>query len=453
MAQARAAKTRHSFGEVVRSLRQPKVAVMLALGFSSGLPFLLTAATLGYWLRDEGTSLKAIGFISWVGLAYSFKFLWAPVVDRVSPPGLARLGRRRSWVLLTQLLLICGLVAMAIVRPEGGLAAIGAAALVVAFASATQDTAVDALRIEAAADEEELGLFTGAFQLGYRLAVLASDALILILAQHLGWPISYLVMAALMLIGVTATILIKEPTRAEMAMAGMRPLWTPRGLFDSVVGPFVDFFRTYGVLALVMLLMITLYRLPEFLMGPMATPFYHDLGFAKDFVGGIRLSAGLAGTLCGIAGGGAIAATLGRFRGLILGAMLQGLAIACFCLPALFGPDPRLFAFVMFCDNFGVGAAGVLLVTYMSSLTSIGYTATQYALLSSSYTWIGKVLKGFSGLVVDNLAASFGQMHAYAIYFIGCGALGLPALILCLLIAGTQRRREALAKAAEAAPA
>ena len=447
MTQSKAAtpKTRRSFVEVLRALGQPRVAIMLGLGFSSGLPFLLTAATLGYWLRDEGASLKAIGFISWVGLAYSFKFLWAPIVDRVSPPGLARLGRRRSWLLLTQIVLIGGLIAMSMIGPAGGLVALGAAALVVAFASATQDISVDALRIEAAQNEEELGLFTGAFQLGYRLAVLASDALILILAQHLGWTPSYGIMAALMLIGVAATLLVKEPARADEVMAGQRPLWTPRGFVDSVVGPFVRFFQTYGVLALVMLLMITLYRLPEFMMGPMATPFYHDLGFAKDFVGGTRLTAGLAGTLCGIAGGGLIAAGLGRMRGLVVGAVLQGLAIASFALPALLGPHHWLFAMVMFFDNFGVGAAGVLLVTYMSSLTSLGYTATQYALLSSSYAWVGKVVKGFSGVMVEGLQASYGLMPAYAIFFIGCGLVGLPALVLCLLLGRVERARQAAA--------
>ena len=447
MAETKAAtpRPRRSVMEVLRALGRPRVAIMLGLGFSSGLPFLLTAATLGYWLRDEGTSLKAIGFISWVGLAYSFKFVWAPIVDRVSPPGLARLGRRRSWLLLTQMVLIGGLIAMALIGPAGGLVALGAAALVVAFASATQDISVDALRIESATDEEELGLFTGGFQLGYRLAVLASDALILIFAQHFGWRLSYGLMAVLMVVGLGATLLVKEPARADEVMAEMRPLWTPRGFVDSVVGPFVVFFRTYGLLALVMLLMITLYRLPEFVMGPMATPFYHDLGFAKDFVGATRLSAGLAGTLCGIAGGGLIAAALGRMHGLVVGALLQGLAIASFSLLALFGPHHGLFALVMFFDNFGVGAAGVLLVTYMSSLTSLGYTATQYALLSSSYAWIGKVVKGFSGVMVESLAASHGLMMAYAIFFIGCGLVGLPALLLCLVLARPQRVREAAA--------
>jgi PAT family beta-lactamase induction signal transducer AmpG len=449
---ASGARKKPKLGEVVRSLGRPRVSLMLALGFSSGLPFMLTAATLGYWLRDEGTSLKAIGFISWVGLAYSFKFLWSPIVDRVTPPGMGRLGRRRSWLLLTQVVLALGLIGMAAIGPQGGLVALGAAALVVAFASATQDIAVDALRIEAAEDDEELGLFTGSFQLGYRLAVLASDALILFTAQHFGWPLSYGLMAVFMMIGVAATLKLKEPQRAEEVLAHQRPLWSPRGLADAVVGPFASFFKTYGWMALAMLLMITLYRLPEFVMGPMATPFYHDLGLTKDFVGGIRLSAGLIGTLCGIAAGGLLAAALGHIRGLMVGALLQGGAIASFALLAIFGGDPRLFAAVMFFDNFGVGAAGVLLVTYMSSLTSLGYTATQYALLSSTYTWVGKILKGFSGVTVETLQQTHGLMGAYAIFFVGAGLVGVPALILCLLLAGPQSRRDAMARA-EPAPA
>ncbi|MGZ8362538.1 MAG: AmpG family muropeptide MFS transporter [Caulobacteraceae bacterium] len=435
-------KKKHNFGEVIRAMGRPRVALMGALGFSSGLPFMLTAATLGYWLRDEGTSLKAIGFISWVGLAYSFKFLWAPVVDRVTVPGLGFLGRRRSWLLFTQVLLAVGLCAMAAIGPGGGLVALGGAALLVAFASATQDIAVDATRIEAAEGEEELGLFTSAFQLGYRIAILIADAFILFLAEHFGWPLSYVAMALFMGVGVMATFMIREPAAAERVMAEKRPLWTPRGLFDAIVGPFVSFFKTYGLVALLMLLMITLYRLPEFVMGPMATPFYHDLGFTKDFVGGIRLSAGLAGTLSGIAVGGLLAAWLGHMRGLIAGAVLQGLAVASFGLLALFGGDPRLFGAVMFFDNLGVGAAGVLLVTYMSSLTSLGYTATQYALLSSTYTWVGKTLKGFSGAVVEGIQAQgHTLMQSYAIFFLGAGAIGIPALILCVVLIMVHKRQ------------
>src|SRR3954469_3211384 len=200
---------------VLTSLGQPKVAVMLMLGFSSGLPFFLTGNTLGYWLRDQGTTLQAIGFLSWVGLAYSLKFLWAPVVDRLDAPLFGSLGRRRSWMLLTQALIAVGLFGMASTGIFHRLAAIGALAVLVAFASSTQDIVVDAWRIEAAADSDELGLLSAAYQLGYRAALLVTDALILISASHLGWPISYAMMAVLMAIGIGASAAAVEPFRAE----------------------------------------------------------------------------------------------------------------------------------------------------------------------------------------------------------------------------------------------
>src|SRR5690349_13030855 len=187
--------------DVISSLGQPKVAVMLALGFSSGLPFLLTGNTLGYWLRDEGTALSAIGFLSWVGLAYSLKFLWAPVIDRVDAPGFGWLGRRRGWMAVTQLLIGIGLLAMAATGVRTGLATLGLLALAVAFSSATQDIVIDAWRIEAASDPDELGLLSSSHQFGYRVAVLVTEALILIVANHFGWPIAYASMGALMAVG------------------------------------------------------------------------------------------------------------------------------------------------------------------------------------------------------------------------------------------------------------
>jgi PAT family beta-lactamase induction signal transducer AmpG len=284
--------------------------------------------------------------------------------------------------------------------------------------------------------------------LAYRIAVLCADALILIMAQDIGWNLSYGVMAALMLIGITATIMIREPAAAEQVMAAKKALWTPQGLFDAVIGPFVEFFKSYGLVGLVMLLMITLYRLPDFLMGPMAPPFYHDLGFQKAFVGTIRGTAGLAGSIVGVIIGGLLAAWLGYVRGLIVGAVLQGLAIASFSLLAFYGGDPTLFGVVMFCDNAGVGAAGVLLVTYMSSLTTLGYTATQYALLSSAYTWVGKILKGFSGVAVETLSHGRTLMEGYGLYFIGCGLTGVLALVICLLLIRIQPQPPAVADAA-----
>jgi PAT family beta-lactamase induction signal transducer AmpG len=430
--------------DVIASLRQPKVAVMLLLGFSSGLPFFLSGNTLGYWLRDAGTTLAAIGFLSWVGLAYSLKFLWAPIVDRVDAPVFGRLGRRRGWMLLSQLLVASALLGIAAMGLKAGLAALGILALIVAFSSSTQDIVVDAWRIEAAADSDELGLLSSAYQLGYRFAILVSDALILIMASHWGWPFSYAAMAALMAVGVIASLVAGEPLRARAAFestASTAPLSSARGFYDAVIGPFREFFRVYGWLALLMLAMISFYQLPEFVMGPMANPFYHDLGLSKDAVGAVRASVGIVASLLGIAAGGISALRFGYVRTLIAGVILKILVIANFATLAYFGPDLRVFSAVMFADNFGIGFAGVALVTYMSSLTSIGYTATQYALLSSAYTYVGKFAKGFSGVMVERLAIGRPLIDAYGLFFIGAGLLGVPALVLCLVLARATRER------------
>jgi PAT family beta-lactamase induction signal transducer AmpG len=429
--------------DVIASLRQPKVAVMLMMGFSSGLPFLLTGNTLGYWMRDEGTTLAAIGFLSWVGLAYSLKFLWAPLIDRLDAPVFGRLGRRRGWMIISQLIVAVGLLGLSVMGLKAGLAALGTLALIVAFASSTQDIVVDAWRIEAADDSDELGLLSAAYQLGYRFALLITEALILIVANHWGWPISYAAMAALMAVGLCASMVAVEPVRAMKvfeAKAETAPLLSGRGLFDAVIGPFTEFFRVYGWLALLMLAMISFYRLPEFVMGPMANPYYHDLGLSKDAVGVIRASIGLVSVLLGITAGGFSALRFGYLRTLIIGVILQSLVIANFAILAYLGPDLRLFGAVMAADNFGIGFAGVALVTYMSSLTSLGYTATQYALLSSAYTYVGKFAKGFSGVTVERLAAGRTLLEGYGLFFIGAGLLGIPALILCIVLARVTRQ-------------
>jgi PAT family beta-lactamase induction signal transducer AmpG len=439
------AKARASKREVLASLRQPKVAVMLMLGFSSGLPFFLTGNTLGYWLRDEGTALSAIGFLSWVGLAYSLKFLWAPFIDRLDAPVFGRLGRRRGWMVLTQLMIGLGLVAVATTGLKAGLASLGLLALLVAFSSSTQDIVVDAWRIEAANDSDELGLLSSAYQLGYRFAVLVSEAVILITANHFGWRISYALMGALMAIGLSASLIAAEPLRAArvfQSKAESAPLSSARGLVDAVVGPFTEFFRVYGWLALLMLAMISFYQLPEYVMGPMVNPFYHDLGLSKDAVGAVRASIGLVATLVGIAAGGFSALRFGYMKTLIAGVILKILVIANFATMAYAGPDLRVFGAVIAADNFGIGFAGVALVTYMSSLTSLGYTATQYALLSSAYTYVGKFAKGFSGVMVEQLAVGRPLLDAYGLFFIGAGLLGVPALILCLVLARATRESQ-----------
>jgi len=426
---------------------------MLALGFACGLPFLLTGATFGFWLADEGVTATAIGFLSWVGLAYTLKFIWAPFIDRLPAPFLGKLGRRRGWAIFVQLLIALTLLAMAAVGPRGpgGLGAIGALALVVAFASATQDIVVDAWRIEAASSNDELGLFTSAFQLGYRAAMLVTDALILIFAQHLGWPISYLLMGSLMSVGLIAAWRMPEPALADEIMerkAHNAPLWTARGLTDAIVGPFVEFFRVHGVLALLMLLMISVYRLPEFIIGPVQGPFYHDLGLSKDVIGAVRGSIGLIASACGIAAGGLCVFRLGYIRALLVGAVLQAMGVAMYALVAHSGADLRVFGLAMATDNFCYAFAGVALMTYMSSLTSLGYTATQYALMSSTYALLGKFLKGFSGAVVDHLSLTHTRMDAYGLFYIGAGCVALPGLILCLTLASRGPARHQSAAAA-----
>lgn len=409
---------------------------MLLLGFASGLPFMLVGNTMGFWLREGGIELSAIGFLSWVGLAYSAKFLWAPIIDRTDAPILGRLlGRRRGWMALSQLAVAAALTGMAILQPEGGLLAFGVLALVAAFASATQDIVVDAWRIESADSGEELALLSAGYQLGYRAALLITDALILIVAAWIGWALSYQAMAVAMGVGLLATLMAREPARAAHVGALPASLMTSRGLWDAVIGPFVSFFKAHGSWALLMLLTISVYRLPDFIMGPMANPFYADLGIDKETVGAVRGTFGLVATIAGIAAAGVFAVRFGLVATLILGAVLGPGSNLAFAVLAWTGPSPTVFAGAMIIDNFSTGFAGVALIGYMSSLTNVGYTATQYALLSSFYAIPGKILKGVSGVAVESLEVGRGLIDAYALFFAGTAAMGIPVVILCVLLA------------------
>jgi PAT family beta-lactamase induction signal transducer AmpG len=443
-AAAKPAPARPGWRDVLRSLRDRKVLAMLLLGFSSGMPIYLVGNTLGFWMRENAIELSTIGFLSWVGLAYSLKFLWAPLVDKMDAPVVGRwLGRRRGWMLLSQLTAGLALVGMALVQPQVGtlslggfalnhLVVFGALALVVAFASATQDIVIDAWRIESADSDEQQALLIATSTLGYRAALQVTDALILILAAQVGWAISYQAMGLLMGLGIAATLwLAREPRSASLAAPA--PIWTPSGIYDAIIGPFVAFFREHGRWALLMLVAISLYRLPDFIMGPMANPFYADLQIGKETVGAVRATFGLAATVVGVASAGLMAVRFGFTRTLLLGAILGPGSNAAFTYLAWHGGDPGVFTAVMIIDNFCSGFAGVALVGYMSSLTSLGYTATQYALLSSFYALPGKFLKGLSGVAVESLTAWSGSLlDGYALFFLGTALAGLPAFALCL---------------------
>ena len=420
---------------------------MLLLGFSSGLPFYLVGNTFGYWLRDEHTSLTAIGFLSWVGIAYSLKFLWAPLIDRVDLPLFKRLGHRRGWMMFAQIVVGLALAAMGGTGTKVGLDRLGSLALVVAFASATQYIVVDAWLIESADGGEEQGLLASAYQFSYRLALLCTDSLILIVAAVVGWRTSYGIYGAAMAVGIIATWFAKEPERADTVMNEKKrqaQLWTPRGFFDAVVGPFIAFFRAHGWLALVMLAAISLYRIPDFMMGPMASSYYIALGLTKPMVGAMRGTIGLIATLAGIAAGGFCSLKIGYMRALIIGGIVQAAATAAYAALAFTGLSIRLFALLLAFDNFSLSFAAVALVAYMSSLTNLGYTATQYALLSSTYAWLGKILKGFSGAIVQSLSASHGLIPAFGIFFIICGMTGVPAILLFAALNYWHKRKQAV---------
>jgi len=426
---------RPGWREVFRGLRDPKIALLLVLGFAAGLPFMLVGNTLGFWLRTEGVDLGAIGFLSWIGIVYSVKFLWAPVVDRARAPLFGRFGRRRGWLLLAQTGVIGGLLAMALLTPSAGLALFGAVALGVAFASATQDIVIDAWRIECADNSDQLALLSTAYQFGYRAALLLTDALIFLVAAKIGWAFSYAAFAALAFGTMVVVLLVREPRGRAAALTPALPLWTGRGLYDAVLGPFIVFFRQHRQMALALLAGISLYRLADFVMGPMANPLYADLGIAEATIGAVRGGVGLAATFFGTAAAGIAALRLGLFPTLLIGAVLGPVSNLAFAWLALSGADTTVFATAMAIDNFSAGFAGIALIAWMSSLTDAGYTATQYALLSSFYALFGKVLKGFSGVIVESLAATRPLMEAYAWFFAGTAALALPAIALVAWLA------------------
>jgi PAT family beta-lactamase induction signal transducer AmpG len=451
---------RRRFWDVVRELRRPRVALMLALGVSSGLPFMLIGNTLGAWLKLAGVGNAMIGFASWVGMAYTIKFIWGAVVDRIPIPFIGRLGRRRSWMLVAQIVVGGGLIGMGLCDPKTQLSWLILAAGVAAVGAATQDTAMDAWRIEIATDADELGLLTASYSVGYRIAMFFTEAVILSSAKRVGWPLSYEIYGAAMAIGMVAVLLAREPAAADRVMqaktreAGRAPL---RAVYDAVIGPLIAFFRSHGIgAAALMLLMITFYHLCDYMRGPMSLPYYTSLKIDYDTIAVTRAVFGTPGTFVGIALGGLSSLRLGNRPTLIVGAILQPLVIGSFAILGFHGGDYPLFAAggvslsafqaIMTCDAMAIGYSGVALVAYMSTLTSLGYTATQYALLTSAMALTGKFLKGFSGAMVDALQHGRTADQAYALFFLVAAALGAPAIGLSVILA--RRTTKAAASAA-----
>ncbi|MCH8163168.1 MAG: AmpG family muropeptide MFS transporter [Proteobacteria bacterium] len=431
-----------SWRESYSVFAKPRVIGMIFLGFAAGLPFLLVFSTLSAWLRDEGVARTTIGFFSWVGITYSIKFFWAPVVDRVPIPWLTiKLGKRRSWMLLAQIVIAAGLLGMAASDPSTELLMIAVYALVVAFGSATQDITIDAYRIEAMGDRYQ-GAMAATYVFGYKLALLVAGAGTLYMAQDFSWHYAYTIMAFLMIIGMITTLIIAEPEhqrntiaekvekRLEATLGLDKQKSSAEGIgrwfVDAVVSPFVEFFERNGRMALIILLLIATYKLSEITMGVMAYPFYIDLGFTLKEIANVAKIFGFFMSIAGAALGGVIVVRYGIKRPLMVGAILIILTNLLFVWLAVTEKNIISLAMVISADNLSGGFATAAFIAYLSSLTNRAYTATQYALFSSLMTLPAKFMGGFSGIVVD--------AAGYAYFFLYAGLLGIPALLLIIYI-------------------
>lgn len=411
---------------------EPASLRMLLLGFSAGLPLLLVLGTLSFWLREAGIDRTTIGYLSWVGLAYAFKWVWAPLVDRLPIPLLTRwLGRRRSWLLLSQLAILTGLVAMSFNDPQVALAPVVWGALAVAFGSATQDIALDAFRIESA-DVKRQAALAASYQTGYRLAMIWAGAGVLWVAaraqpegvlgyQHGAWQTAYLVMAASMLLGVLTVLLSDEPLRRVLPPSKNLAEW----LHGALVAPFADFLSRFGWQAALILALIATYRISDVVMGIMANPFYVDMGYSKDEVAAVTKVFGVIMTLVGAFVGGVLSMRLGVMQVLMLGAVLSAASNLLFAYLSTLGHDLSWLIAVISADNLAGGMASAAFIAYLSSLTNVAYSATQYALFSSMMLLLPKFLAGYSGRYVD----SFG----YPSFFVATALLGVPVLLLVWL--------------------
>ncbi len=432
------AAARRDWRDTLAHLRDWRVLRIGLLGFSSGLPLLLVFGTLSFWLREAGVDRSTIGFVSWVALAYAFKVFWSPLVDRLPIPLLTRrLGRRRAWLLVTQAAIAGGLVGMALSDPAGHLSSVVWLALLVAFASATQDVAVDAYRIESA-EKRLQGIMAAFYTTGYRIAMFVASAGALWIAaifdpdeatyQQSPWLATYLVMAALMSVGILTTLFSPEPpvddpvSRDPGLHRGSRWHRLRHWFLDAVWAPFADFFRRHGWLALLVLGLIASYRISDIVLGAIANVFYRDMGFAKDEIALVSKGLGIYLTIAGGFLGGMAVYRYGVMPVLFVGALLASATNLLFAWLAGQGNDFWGLVMVVGMDNLSGGVAVAAFVAYLSGLVNISYSATQYALFSSVMLLLPKFLGGFSGVLVDWLG--------YPEFFVLTTLMGVPVLVL-----------------------
>ena len=408
----------HGWRGIVQAFATPSAGTLCVLGFGSGLPFLLIGYTLSIWLREFGLALGAIGLFSYVSFFYVFKFVWAPLLDRWRAPLLGLLGRRRGWLALSQMILIAALAGMAMTGPAQ-LALFVLLAALAGFSGATQDTMIDAYRIEIAPPEAQAAL-AATYTLGYRFGLILSGAGALYIAAFSSWRVAYLWMAAALLLPLAMTFLAREPEAIHVR---------ERLRFkESFIGPFADFFRRHGVVvAIVLLVFIGMFKLPDQMLGVINGPFYVDTGYTKEQIATVSK---LYGIWIGIAGaflGGVSVAALGLKRSLYIGALGVALSNLLYLLMAQHPGQTWAFIAAISGDNSTLGYAGVVLIAFLSSLTSLEFTATQYALLSSLANLPGKLIGGMSGFLVER--------WTYSGFYVFSAVSVVPTLILLAWLA------------------
>ena len=401
-----------------RIFGQPKMAILLLFGFSSGLPFYLTSKTLQAWMTTAHVDLATIGFFSLVTLPYSLKFVWAPVMDRYIPPFL---GRRRGWVLITQILLLLSIAAMALHDPARGLQMLAINAIAITFFSASQDISLDAYRTDVLQDRE-MGAGAAVFVLGYRIAMISTGALAFFLADRIQWPAVYVVLSTLLVVGIATTFIAPEPVLSDAP---------PKSLFEAVVLPFADFFQRVGPRAVLVLVFIVVYKYSDSLAGSMTTPFLLQAGFSQSEVGAVFLGVGVIATIAGVVVGGAVMGKVGINRALWLFVVFQGLSNLTYYGLSLSGKNHAFMVAAIITENFGLGLVSAVMTAYIMEMCNKRFTATQFALLSSLMAASRDILVAPAGKLVESTG--------WPGFFLITVAMAIPPLVLLPFIAPWSR--------------
>ena len=402
-----------------------KIVSFSGYGFASGLPYVLIFITLTAWLRDAGIDLSLIGFITWIMLTYSLKFLWAPFVDKSPSKLFQKFGHRRSWIISMQLLIIISLISLSFTNPVTDLTIFASIAFLIALAGSIQDIAIDAYRIESAKLEDQGNLAAG-YQFGYRVAILVGSSFALIFAENYSWAFAYQLMAFLMFINIIVSISISsEKQKLDLVKLNYR---------NSLIEPLKDFFNRLGVkMASILLLIISTYKLTDIVMGPMANPFYIDMGYSLSEIGYVVKVIALIGTITGVFVGGILIKKVGLYKSLLAGAFLVMFTNLLFSYAAINDKDIFMLASIVASDSFAAGIVGTVNITFLTSLVSSKYTGFQYALLTSIMAFLGKVFGGFSGVLVENFQNLFGFNYGWMSFYIFTSMLAAPAIVLIYL--------------------